>query len=206
MHRTTTTTADQRGQRDMLETLNADWISPCAENAARLPPDEGTFEAGGRRAPSAMRTAGDASAASLHLIQRLLFVMECPSPELRDQKRRLNLFMTRYGGFHLLLVLLDAHYRTATSTCRQGLVFSELCGRIAISERGLRMLLNDAVAMNLVEQLPLSGNEDRRRRSYGLTPCVVLAWEALLGALDGILPEPSGKTTRPCNGLSAVMV
>ncbi len=55
-----------------------------------------------------------------------------PSPELRDQKRRLNLFMTRYGGFHLLLVLLEAHYRNPGPR-RQGLAISELCGRVAIS-------------------------------------------------------------------------
>lgn len=188
----------------MLETRNADWISPGSGDAAQMRPGEPAFAPGTRRTPPRRPTC-EPAAGSLHLIERLLFVMECPSPELRDQKRRLNLFMTRYGGFHLLLVLLEAHYRHPGPR-RQGLAFSELCGRVAISERGLRMLINDAVAMSLVEQLPLPGNEDRRRRSYGLTPCVVMAWEALLGALDGVLPDPSGKTARSGSAMIAAMI
>ncbi len=132
----------------------------------------------------------------LQLIRRLLFVVECPRADLRDQKRRLNLFLTRHGGFHLLLVLLDGHYRDHAEGTRRGLVFSEICSRIEISERGLRMLINDAVAMKLVVQMPLADSDDRRRRSYGLTLPVVRAWETLLGALDGVLPALPARETR----------
>ena len=133
---------------------------------------------------------------SLEMLHRLLFLIEYPaSPgdKWREHKGYLDLFFTRHGGLHLLLMLLNAHYNKPPAGRRPGWVFSGMCDRIMISERGLRMLINDAIAQGLIEQLPVTAGLDRRCRSYKLTAPVVQAWEALMCTLNqsisGILDE-----------------
>jgi hypothetical protein len=120
------------------------------------------------------------------IVHCLLFIIEyCNSadPRWREHKRHLNLFFSRDGGLHLLLMLLNAYYNKPAAGRRPGWVFSGLRERIQISERGLRMLINDAMAEGLIIQLPISEELDRRCRSYRLTPPVIGAWEALTETL-----------------------
>jgi len=131
--------------------------------------------------------APDAGSRSSEMLHRLLFLIEysaSPNTKWREHKRYLDLFFTRHGGLHLLLMLLNAHYNKPAAGRRPGWVFSGMCDRIKISERGLRMLINDAIAKRLIEQLPVTADVDRRCRSYRLTDPVVLAWEALMSAQD----------------------
>ena len=120
------------------------------------------------------------------ILHSLLFIIEYSGsmdPRWQDHRRHLSLFFSRHGGLHLLLMLLNAYYNKPVAGRRPGWVFSGLRDRIQISERGLRMLINDAMADGLIEQQPISQELDRRCRSYRLTPKVVIAWEALMEAL-----------------------
>ena len=122
-----------------------------------------------------------------HAVHALLFMIEFSSsvnPVWQQSRRHLGLFFARHGGLHLLLMLLNAYYNKPAAGRRPGWVFSGLRHRLQISERGLRMLINDAMAEGLIEQLPIAGEIDRRCRSYRLTPPVVHAWEALMASLN----------------------
>ena len=116
-------------------------------------------------------------------VHALLFMLEFTSsrrPHLRDRIRCLNFFFTRHCGLHLLLMLLNAYYNKPLAGRRAGWVFSALEHRLGISERGLRILVQDAVAEGLIEQQSIAESSDRRCRSYKLTPQVVSAWETLI--------------------------
>jgi DNA-binding MarR family transcriptional regulator len=120
------------------------------------------------------------------VVHALLFIMEYSNsqdPRWWEHKRHLGLFFSRHGGLHLLLMLLNAYYNKPAAGRRPGWVFNGLRERIDISERGLRMLINDAIAEGLIEQQPIE--TDRRCRSYRLMPPVIRAWEALTGSLLG---------------------
>jgi hypothetical protein len=120
------------------------------------------------------------------IVHCLLFIIEYSNsadPRWRDHRRHLNLFFSRDGGVHLLLMLLNAYYNKPPAGRRPGWVFSTMRTRIRISERALRMLINDAVADGLIEPQPVAEAVDRRCRSYRLTPPVISAWEALTAAL-----------------------
>jgi hypothetical protein len=120
------------------------------------------------------------------IVHCLLFIVEYSNsadPRWQEHKRHLNLFFSRDGGLHLLLMLLNAYYNKPAAGRRPGWVFSGMRDRIQISERGLRMLINDAMGEKLIEQLPITGSLDRRCRSYRLTLPVIEAWEALSAAL-----------------------
>jgi DNA-binding MarR family transcriptional regulator len=120
------------------------------------------------------------------IVHCLLFIIEYSNSADRkwqEHKRHLSLFLSRAGGLHLLLMLLNAFYNKPAAGRRPGWTFTSLRDRIQISERGLRMLINDAVAEGLIEQLPVTGSHDRRCRSYRLATPVVEAWEVLMRAL-----------------------
>lgn len=120
------------------------------------------------------------------IVHCLLFIVEYSNsadPKWQEHKRHLNLFFSRDGGLHLLLMLLNAFYNKPAAGRRPGWVFTSMRDRIQISERGLRMLINDAVAEGLIEQLPVAGSLDRRCRSYRLASPVIEAWETLMKAL-----------------------
>lgn len=154
-------------------------ITP-SEDAPRSGSEQGALRKRGRSAP----TRGERSEAA-RSVQTLLFLLEysaASTPKWRQYKRYLSLFFGRVGGLHLLLMLLNAHYHKPAAGRRPGRVFSGLCDQIEISERGLRMLINDAIDAGLVEQLPVTPELDRRRRSYQLTAPVVRAWETLIDA------------------------
>jgi DNA-binding MarR family transcriptional regulator len=123
------------------------------------------------------------------LLHLLLFVWEfCEgSNEVPEGRDRLRFFFLRTGGFHLLLMLLNAHYNKPQAGRRPGWQFCVLHDRIRISKRALRMLIQDAQAQGLVEQLP--GVRDRRSRTYVLAPEVVDAWERLAGDLGRSLAD-----------------
>jgi hypothetical protein len=120
------------------------------------------------------------------IVHGLLFVLEYSNshdPRWREHRRHLSLFFSRHGGLHLLLMLLNAYYNKPAAGRRPGWVFNGLHSRIDISERGLRMLINDAVDEGLIELQPIDNENDRRCRSYRLKPGVIRAWEALSGSL-----------------------
>ncbi len=161
--------------------------SPIQTPPFRVAPGEGQ----GPHAP-AQPTRAASSLPPLELsrpqdiVHCLLFIVEYSNsadPRWQQHKRHLNLFFSRDGGLHLLLMLLNAHYNKPAAGRRPGWVFSGMRDRIQISERGLRMLINDAVGEKLIEQLPVTGSLDRRCRSYRLTLPVIEAWEALSDAL-----------------------
>jgi hypothetical protein len=166
---------------------NAERVRPAQDRArqqqlsfsSRMSPDQ----------PDVL-TSAELSASSA-IVHQLLFLIEysaSSTPKWREHKRHLGLFFNRHGGFHLLLMLLNAHYNKPAAGRRPGWVFSGLRDRIQISERGLRMLINDAMAEGLVEQLPVTSSVDRRCRSYKLSASVVHAWEALMKALEKSIP------------------
>jgi hypothetical protein len=129
---------------------------------------------------------------SQDIVHGLLFIMEYSNsrnPQWRKHKRRLSLFFSRHGGLHLLMMLLNAYYNKPAAGRRPGWVFNGLRERIDISERGLRMLINDAVEEGLIELQPIPSEIDRRRRSYRLTPPVIRAWEGLTESLLGSMGE-----------------
>jgi hypothetical protein len=130
-----------------------------------------------------------------HAVHALLFMIEFSSstnPAWQQSRRCLGLFFARHGGLHLLLMLLNAYYNKPAAGRRPGWVFSGLRHRLQISERGLRMLINDAMAEGLIEQQPISGEIDRRCRSYRLTLPVVQAWEALMATLNSSVGDVLG--------------
>jgi DNA-binding MarR family transcriptional regulator len=144
-----------------------------------------------RRPPKRLVMAGPQD-----IVHGLLFVLEYSNshdPRWREHKRHLSLFFSRHGGLHLLLMLLNAYYNKPAAGRRPGWVFNGLSSRIDISERGLRMLINDAVEEGLIEQQPIDNENDRRCRSYRLMPPVIHAWEALttnlLGSMGGIFEQ-----------------
>ena len=108
---------------------------------------------------------------------------------MREHKRHLSLFFSRHGGLHLLLMLLNAYYNKPAAGRRPGWVFNGLRSRIDISERGLRMLINDAVEERLIELQPIDNEIDRRCRSFRLKPAVIRAWEALTTNMLGSMGE-----------------
>jgi len=122
-----------------------------------------------------------------HVVHALLFMLEfsnSTNPLWQRHKQHLSFFFRRHGGLHLLLMLLNAHFNKPAVGRRPGWVFSGLRHRLGISERGLRMLIRDAMAAGLVEQQPLTNELDKRCRSYRLKPQVVDAWEALISTLN----------------------
>lgn len=126
------------------------------------------------------------------IVHCLLFIMEYSNsrdPRWREHRRHLGLFFSRHGGIHLLLMLLNAYYNKPAAGRRPGWVFNGLRERIDISERGLRMLINDAIEEGLIELLPITNEIDRRCRSYRLSPPVIRAWEALTENLMGSMGE-----------------
>jgi DNA-binding MarR family transcriptional regulator len=130
------------------------------------------------------------------IVHCLLFIIEYSNSADRKwqaHKRHLSLFLSRAGGLHLLLMLLNAFYNKPVAGRRPGWTFTSMRDRIQISERGLRMLINDAVAEGLIEQLPVAGSLDRRCRSYRLTPQVVEAWGALMAALHKSMSDVLGE-------------
>jgi hypothetical protein len=130
------------------------------------------------------------------VVHCLLFIIEyCNSvdPRWQEHKRHLNLFFSRDGGLHLLLMLLNAYYNKPAAGRRPGWVFAGLRDRIKISERGLRMLINDAMAEGLIEQLPIKEEMDRRFRSYRLTLPVIAAWQALMDSLGNSIGDVLGE-------------
>ena len=129
-----------------------------------------------------------------NIIHCLLFIIEfsgSPDPRWRVHKRHLSLFFSRAGGLHLLVMLLNAYYHKPKAHRRPGWVFRGMRDRIQISERALRMLINDAMAAGLIVKLPQE--QDRRRHSYGLTRPVVDAWEALTETLRNSLGDVLGQ-------------
>lgn len=126
------------------------------------------------------------------VVHGLLFILEYSNsrtPQWRKHKRHLSLFFSRHGGLHLLMMLLNAYYNKPKAGRRPGWVFNGLRERIDISERGLRMLINDAVEEGLIELQPVVSEIDRRTRSYRLTQRVIRAWEALAESLLGSMGE-----------------
>jgi hypothetical protein len=116
-------------------------------------------------------------------VHALLFMLEFAGSWRHGWKadvRCLNFFFTRHCGLHLLLMLLNAYYNKPLAGRRAGWVFSALEHRLDISERGLRILVQDAIAEGLIEQQSVENSSDRRCRSYKVTPKVVNAWEALV--------------------------
>jgi hypothetical protein len=130
------------------------------------------------------------------VVHCLLFIIEYSNsddPRWHEHRRHLNLFFSRDGGLHLLLMLLNAYYNKPAAGRRPGWVFAGLRDRIKMSERGLRMLINDAMAEGLIELLPIKEETDRRFRSYRLSLPVITAWETLMESLGksigGVLGE-----------------
>src|SRR5262245_54234728 len=130
------------------------------------------------------------------VVHGLLFVLEYSNshdPRMREHKRHLSLFFSRHGGLHLLLMLLNAYYNKPAAGRRPGWVFNGLRSRIDISERGLRMLINDAVEEGLIELQPIDNEIDRRCRSFRLNRAGIRAGEALTTSLLGSMGEIFGQ-------------
>jgi DNA-binding MarR family transcriptional regulator len=120
----------------------------------------------------------------------MLFIIEYAAskhPRMVRHRKHLNLFFSRLGGLHLLLMLLNAHCNKPLDGREPSWVFAGIRDRVQISERGLRMLIRDAVADGLIVQQ--RGSRDRRCRKYAVTPTVVEAWEALTETLRNSLPD-----------------
>jgi hypothetical protein len=123
----------------------------------------------------------------VHCLMFLLEFSESPSQDWRKHRRALQFFLSRSGGLHLLMMLLNAWYQKPLAGRRPGWVFCGLRARVGISERALRMLIRDAMSEGLVELLPPA--TDARTRSYRLTPRAVEAWEALVRRMESTLPD-----------------
>ncbi len=123
----------------------------------------------------------------VHCMLFFLEYLESPSPRMQKHKKHLNFFFSRSGGFHLLLMLLNAYYNKPLAGRDPGWVFRGIRNRIPVSERALRMLINDGMAQGLIMQQ--QGVRDRRCRKYAVTPAVVEAWEALTSTARGALPD-----------------
>jgi len=129
------------------------------------------------------RNSGDPRLA----VHTLLFILEFTSSnrsDVREKYRCLHFFFSRHNGMHLLLTLLNAFYHKPPAGRRAGWVFSALAHRLNISERGLRILVQDAVAEGLIEVEAFLASSDRRCRSYKLSGAVVAAWEDLVGVAE----------------------
>jgi len=162
-------------------------------NSAGPSPVGDRLELNARPDDRSIRSANRPQASELfsppRFVHCLLFVLEyaySADPRWLKHKRHLNLFFSRDGGLHLLLMLLNAYYQKPLAGRRPGWVFRGLRDRIQISERALRMLISDAVQEGLIVQQP--SEKDHRRHSYRLTKPVIEAWEALTLALRASLP------------------
>jgi len=124
------------------------------------------------------------------LVHCLLFLLEfsdSPAQDWRKHRKALQFFLSRSGGLHVLMMLLNAYYQKPSAGRRPGWVFCGLRSRIGISERALRMLIRDAMSEGLIELLPRP--TDGRIRSYRLTPRAIEAWEALVRRMESTLPD-----------------
>lgn len=123
----------------------------------------------------------------VHCMLFFMEYVESANPRMQKHKRHLNFFFSRSGGFHLLLMLLNAYYNKPLAGRAPGWVFRGIRNRIQVSERALRMLINDGIARGLIIQG--QGIRDKRCRKYALTPAVVAAWEALTNSARTSLPD-----------------
>ena len=124
------------------------------------------------------------------LVHCLLFLLEFsdnPAQDWRKHRKALQFFLSRSGGLHVLMMLLNAYYQKPLAGRRPGWVFCGLRSRIGISERALRMLIRDAMSEGLIELLPRP--TDGRIRSYRLTQRTIEAWEALVRRMETTLPD-----------------
>jgi DNA-binding MarR family transcriptional regulator len=166
-------------------------VSPYAEvRKPRPAPDsiylpEAIAKGATTNAPSAVALSTPQS--FVHCMLFVLEYLESPNPRMQKHKKYLSFFFSRSGGFHLLLMLLNAYYNKPLAGRDPGWVFRGIRNRIPVSERALRMLINDGMAQGLIVQQ--HGVRDRRCRKYAVTPAVVEAWEALTNAARGSLPD-----------------
>jgi hypothetical protein len=123
----------------------------------------------------------------VHCFLFLLEFSDSPARDWRQHRKALQFFLSRSGGLHVLMMLLNAWYQKPLAGRRPGWVFCGLRARIGISERALRMLIRDAMSEGLVELLPPT--IDGRIRSYRLTPRAIEAWEALVRRMESALPD-----------------
>jgi hypothetical protein len=93
----------------------------------------------------------------------------------------LTFFLSRAGGLQLLMLLLNAAYHKPQEGRCAGWPFGVLRARVDISERALRMLLNDAVNEKLVVKTCV--DLDRRYVIYSATTQVIDAWEEMFAAM-----------------------
>jgi len=125
-----------------------------------------------------------------HFVHCLLFLLEfsrTQSASGQKLTRPLQFFLTRAGGLHLFLMLLNARYNKPAAGRRPGWVFSGLKARVGVSERALRMLIRDGISEGLIELQPPT--IDARMRSYRLTETAVDAWEALMTQMVASMSE-----------------
>jgi hypothetical protein len=107
------------------------------------------------------------------------------------QLKKIDFFLQRASGMHLLLLLLNAHYNKRAAGRLPGWTFGILKSRIRLSERSLRLLIRDGLAKGVLIQI--CGVRDRRARVYCVAPVVVVAWEALFAQFCNTIPEILGK-------------
>jgi DNA-binding MarR family transcriptional regulator len=142
--------------------------------------------------PSRAEGAWPSFAASApQLLHCLLFVQEFPKAAEANRSFDLSpisFFLSRSGGLHVLLLLLNAAFYKDTPLKQiGGWPFGVLAGRVDISQRSLRKLLADAVAEGHV--LRRHGKKDQRRNQYCATPKLISAWSALCDNLAACVPD-----------------
>ena len=124
------------------------------------------------------------------LVLSLLGLIECSSGRNANGLpcfRYLKFFLSRGGGMHLLLLLLNAHYFKRAAGRMPGWTFGALRERTKLSERALRMLLSDGMDSQAIFQV--NGRRDRRCHVYCLNREVISEWESLSKGLSFELPE-----------------
>jgi len=180
-----------RGDRRMK---NSRPDRPPRRNTLNAKPRSTNFETRRRDKPISQLCRGNGAIPSRksnphEMLHLLLFLWEsCEGNNAETVERDcLRFFFRRTGGFHLLLMLLNAHYNKPQVGRRPGWQFCVLHDRIRISKRALRTLIHDAQAECLVQQL--LGVRDRRSRTYVLAPQVVEAWERMVSELDSSLTD-----------------
>ena len=106
------------------------------------------------------------------------------SPDLQP----ISFFLSRSGGLHVLLLLVNAaYYKQSPLGQIAGWPFGVLAGRVEISQRSLRKLLADATAEGHV--LRRHGQKDQRRNQYCATPKLLAAWASLCDKLAGSMQD-----------------
>ncbi len=130
------------------------------------------------------------------LVLSLLGLIECSSGKSATGIQcfqYLKFFLSRGGGMHLLLLLLNAHYFKRPAGRMPGWTFGALMERMKLSERSLRMLLSDGMDCQAIFQV--NGRRDKRCHVYCLNREVINEWEALTRSLSSDLPETLNEST-----------